>query len=134
MLTILPLEHAPVRGKRPRHFPCFVVFFYFFFSCSSSSQTMRNMEKILPQYCAAFDGLHSFVHLRVTRDSWQMMLFRSLCTSLLGKMPFAMTIFANCCQARLTTLYSAVCLCCKPLLTQRSRITWMKCVRNTMGQ
>ena len=36
---------------------------------------MRNMEKVSPQYYAAFNGLHSFVHLGAPRGSWQMMLF-----------------------------------------------------------
>ena len=36
---------------------------------------MWYMEKMLPQYYAAFDGLHSFVHLRAPRGSWQMTLF-----------------------------------------------------------
>ena len=56
---------------------------------------MKNMEKILPQYYTAFDGLHSFVHLRAPEGGRQMTLFRPICTSLLGKMPFAMTILAN---------------------------------------
>ena len=62
-----------------------------------------------------------------------MTLFRPLRTSPLGKTPFAMTILANGRLARVTTWYSAVCLCFRPLLTQRSEITGTTCVRDTMG-
>ena len=54
------------------------------------------MEKILPQYYVAVGGLHSFVHLRALRGSQQMTYFQLLRTSLLGKMPFAMTIPCQC--------------------------------------
>ena len=119
-LSVLPCEHPPARGKHPRQFPCFVCFFfYFFYSHCSSSQTMGNMEKSLPQYHAAFNGLHSFVHLRAPHDSRQMTLFRPVRTLLLGKMPFVMTFLANGRLARLTTR----CLCFGPLLTQVSGIT-----------
>ena len=78
------------------------------------------MENILPQYYAAFNGLHSFVHLRAPKGSQQVTLFRPLRTSLLGKTPFVMTDLANGRLARVTTWYSAVCLCFEPLLIQRS--------------
>ena len=48
------------------------------FSHHSSSRTMRDMENILPQYYATFNGLHSFVHLRAPRGSQQMTHFRPL--------------------------------------------------------
>ena len=95
----------------------------------SSLRTMRNLEKILPQYYTAFDGLHSFVHFRALRGSRQMMLFWPLRTSPLGKTPFAMTILANGCLARVTTWYSAMCLCLEPLL---GGITRAMCVRDKM--
>ena len=44
-----------------------------------------------------------------------------------------MTILANGRLARVTRWYGAVCVCCEPLLTQRSGITGTKCVRDTMG-
>ena len=94
---------------------------------------MRNMEEILQQYYAAFDGLHSLVHLRAPRGGQQMMLFQPLRTSPLGKAPFAMTILANGHLAQVTMWYSIVCLCFKPLLAQCSGITKMTCVRDTMG-
>ena len=51
VLTVLLREHAPAHGKCSRHFPPFVILFFLFSHCSSS-QTMRNMEKISPQYIA----------------------------------------------------------------------------------
>ena len=30
VLTVVPREHTPARGKRPRHFAGFVFFFFFF--------------------------------------------------------------------------------------------------------
>ena len=129
-LTILPCDHVPACGKRLRHFPRFV--FFFSFSCCSSLRTMRNIEKILPQCYAAFDGLHSFVHLRAPRGSRQMTLFWPLRTLLLHKTPFAMMIHANGHLALVTTWYSTVCLCFEPLLTQRSRNTRATCVRGKM--
>ena len=45
-----------------------------------------------------------------------------------------MTVLANGRPAQPTTWYSAMCLCFELLLTQRSRMSDMKCVRDTMGQ
>ena len=79
-------------------------------------------------------GCISFVHLRAPQGSRQMTLFWPLCTLLLRKTPFAMTIHANGQLALVTTWYSTVCLCFEPLLTQRSGNTGATCVHGKMRQ
>ena len=58
---------------------------------------------ILPQSCAAFDWLHSFVPFRVPRSSRQMTILGLRRTSLFGETPFAMTVL------QMAAKYSAEC-------------------------
>ena len=69
--------------------------FRLFLLSISSSRMMPCMEMILPQYCAVFGGLYSFVCLRARAVVGRWRFFWLLWTPLLHKTPFATNIPAN---------------------------------------